>query len=294
MSTNPNVHHGRLDTVTGVTTTGHEWDGIEELNNPLPRWWLWVWYACIVWAIGYWIMFPAWPLISGATPGLSGWHSRTAINVQLEDLRALRAESTAKLANASLQQIEDTPALLTLARAQGRVAFADNCAPCHGQGGGGAVGFPNLNDDDWLWGGSLDQIYQTISYGIRSGDEQARTGSMPAFGRDGILTKPEISAVAGYVRTLSGLEKPGATTEKGKEVFLANCAACHGDDGKGNQELGAPNLTDNIWLYGSDKATIEYAVANGRGNVMPAWHTRLDPTTIKVLTVYVHSLGGGR
>lgn len=294
MSTNQNSHQGRLDPVTGVTTTGHEWDGIEELNNPLPRWWLWVWYATILWSIAYWIMFPAWPLISSATPGVLGWNSRTAVSTQLEDLRALRAESTAKLADASLQQIEDTPALLTLARAQGRVAFADNCAPCHGQGGGGAVGFPNLNDDDWLWGGSLDQIYQTISYGIRSGDDQAHVGSMPAFGRDGILTKPQISAVASYVRTLSGLDKPSPLSEQGKEVFMANCAACHGEDGKGNQELGAPNLTDNIWLYGSDKATIEYAVTNGRGNVMPAWHNRLDATTIKVLTVYVHSLGGGR
>ncbi|MFG1430124.1 cytochrome-c oxidase, cbb3-type subunit III [Xanthobacter sp. V2C-8] len=294
MSTNQNSHQGRLDPVTGVTTTGHEWDGIEELNNPLPRWWLWVWYATILWSIAYWIMFPAWPLISSATPGVLGWNSRTAVSTQLEDLRALRAESTAKLADASLQQIEDTPALLTLARAQGRVAFADNCAPCHGQGGGGAVGFPNLNDDDWLWGGSLDQIYQTISYGIRSGDDQAHVGSMPAFGRDGILTKPQISAVASYVRTLSGLDKSSPLSEQGKEVFVANCAACHGEDGKGNQELGAPNLTDNIWLYGSDKATIEYAVTNGRGNVMPAWHNRLDATTIKVLTVYVHSLGGGR
>ncbi len=294
MSTNQNSHQGRLDPVTGVTTTGHEWDGIEELNNPLPRWWLWVWYATILWSIAYWIMFPAWPLISSATPGVLGWNSRTAVSTQLDDLRALRAESTAKLADASLQQIEDTPALLTLARAQGRVAFADNCAPCHGQGGGGAVGFPNLNDDDWLWGGSLDQIYQTISYGIRSGDDQAHVGSMPAFGRDGILTKPQISAVASYVRTLSGLDKPSPLSEQGKEVFVANCAACHGEDGKGNQELGAPNLTDNIWLYGSDKATIEYAVTNGRGNVMPAWHNRLDVTTIKVLTVYVHSLGGGR
>ncbi|MFG1401503.1 cytochrome-c oxidase, cbb3-type subunit III [Xanthobacter sediminis] len=294
MSTNQNSHQGRLDPVTGVTTTGHEWDGIEELNNPLPRWWLWVWYATILWSIAYWIMFPAWPLISSATPGVLGWNSRTAVSTQLDDLRALRAESTAKLADASLQQIEDTPALLTLARAQGRVAFADNCAPCHGQGGGGAVGFPNLNDDDWLWGGSLDQIYQTISYGIRSGDDQAHVGSMPAFGRDGILTKPQISAVASYVRTLSGLDKPSPLSEQGKEVFVANCAACHGEDGKGNQELGAPNLTDNIWLYGSDKATIEYAVTNGRGNVMPAWHNRLDATTIKVLTVYVHSLGGGR
>ncbi len=287
-------HRGRIDPATGVSTTGHEWDGIEELNNPLPRWWLWVWYASIVWAIGYWLLYPTWPLISQATPGLLGWHSRTAVVTQLDALQALRAESAAKLANASLEQIESTPALLSLARAQGRVAFADNCAPCHGAGGGGARGYPNLNDDDWLWGGTLEQVHQTIEFGIRSGDDNAHVGNMPAFGRDGILTKPQISAVADYVRTLSGLAQPGADQEEGKTVFAENCAACHGDDGKGNQELGAPNLTDGIWLYGSDKATIEQGITNGRGNVMPAWHTRLDPTTIKALTVYVHTLGGGR
>lgn len=294
MSTTHETHHGKVDSATGVSTTGHEWDGISELNNPLPRWWLWVWYASIIWAVGYWILFPAWPLISSATPGLLGWHSRSAVAVQIADLQALRAESAAKLTNASLEQIEQTPALLSLARAQGRVAFADNCAPCHGAGGGGTTGFPNLNDDDWLWGGSLEQIQQTISYGIRSSDPDTRQGSMPAFGKDGILQRPEISAVADYVRTLSGIAKPGADFAKGKEVYAANCAACHGDDGKGNLELGAPNLTDGIWLYGSDKATIEAGIINGRGNVMPQWHTRLDPTTIKALTVYVHSLGGGR
>jgi cytochrome c oxidase cbb3-type subunit 3 len=283
-----------VDPATGVSTTGHEWDGISELNNPLPRWWLWVWYATIVWAVGYWLLYPAWPLISGATPGLLGWNSRSSVQVQIADLNALRAESAAKLASASLEQIEQTPALLNLARAQGRVAFADNCAPCHGAGGGGATGYPNLNDDDWLWGGSLEQIQQTIQNGIRSSDPDTHQGNMPAFGKDGILQKPEISAVADYVRVLAGLQKPGADQAKGQEVYAANCAACHGDDGKGNQELGAPNLTDGIWLYGSDKATIEQGIINGRGNVMPAWHTRLDATTIKALTVYVHSLGGGR
>jgi len=294
VSTSNETHHGRLDTATGVTTTGHEWDGIEELNNPLPRWWLWVWYATIVWAIGYWVLYPSWPLVTNHLNGVSGWNSRSAIAVQLADLKALRAETAAKLANASLEQIEQTPNLLALARAQGRVAFADNCAPCHGAGGGGAPGYPNLNDDDWLWGGTLEQIQQTINYGARSGDDQAHSGNMPAFGRDGILTRPDISAVASFVLTLSGAEKPGPTFAKGKEVYAANCAACHGDDGKGNQELGAPNLTDAIWLYGSDKATIEAGIYNGRGNVMPAWHTRIDPTTIKALTVYVHSLGGGK
>ena len=294
MSTNDSTHHGRLDAATGVTTTGHEWDGIEELNNPLPRWWLWVWYASIVWAVAYWIMYPAWPLITTATPGLAGWNARSAVAVQIADLQALRMQTAEKIASASLEQIEQTPALLTLARAQGRVAFADNCAPCHGAGGGGAVGYPNLNDDQWLWGGTLEQIQTTILYGARSTDDRGHTGNMPAFGRDGILTRPDISAVASFVRTLAGLEQPGPTYAKGKEIFAANCAACHGDAGKGNQELGAPNLTSNIWLYGPEKATIEAGIYNGRGNTMPAWAGRLDPTTIKALTVFVHSLGGGK
>ncbi|MGQ3675850.1 cytochrome-c oxidase, cbb3-type subunit III [Xanthobacter sp. TB0139] len=294
MSSTDNNSHGRLDAVTGVRTTGHEWDGIEELNNPLPRWWLWVWYACIVWAIGYCIMYPAWPLLTTNTQGVAGWNSRSAVAIELQELRSLREASTAQLAESSLQQIEDTPALLTLARAQGRVAFADNCAPCHGAGAGGAPGYPNLNDDSWLWGGTLDQIFQTINYGARSGHELAHVGNMPAFGRDGILSRQEISAVADYVLTLSGRSEPNAQTEQGKELFIANCASCHGDNGKGSQELGAPNLTDDIWLFGSDKKVIEYGIYNGRGNTMPAWHDRLDPVTIKALTVYVHSLGGGQ
>ncbi len=294
-STDNSSHQGRLDVATGVRTTGHEWDGIEELNNPLPRWWLWVWYACIVWAIGYWIVYPAWPLLNGPTPGIWGWNQRAQIQTEMAELHSLRAASVSKLAGATLQEIESTPALLTLARAQGRVAFADNCAPCHGTGGGGAVGYPNLNDDDWLWGGTLEQINQTIKYGARSGDDQAHVGDMPAFGRDGILTRQDISIVADYVLHLAGRQPAsGERTEKGQELFIANCASCHGDEGKGNLELGAPNLTDDIWLYGSDKSVIEFGIYNGRGNVMPAWVNRLDPVTIKALTVYVHTLGGGR
>jgi len=292
--TDTTQHHGRLDAATGVTTTGHEWDGIEELNNPLPRWWLWAWYASIIWAVAYWIMYPAWPLINSATPGLAGWNARSAVQVQLADLQKIREQTAMKIANASLEQIEQSPDLLSLARAQGRVAFADNCAPCHGAGGGGAVGYPNLNDDQWLWGGTLEEIQQTILYGARSTDERGHAGNMPAFGRDGILTRAQISQVAGYVRVLAGIEQPGPTTEQAKEIFMANCAACHGEEGKGNKELGAPNLTANIWLYGPEKSVIEEGIYSGRGNVMPAWAGRLDPTTIKALTVYVHTLGGGQ
>ncbi|MDR6954525.1 cytochrome c oxidase cbb3-type subunit 3 [Ancylobacter sp. 3268] len=288
------MHRQNIDAVSGVPTTGHDWDGIRELNNPLPRWWLWTFYACIAWAVVYWVLFPAWPLVTGYTYGLLGWKSREAIQSDLAQLRGQRAAFADKLAAASLPEIEQNPELLAFARAQGRAAFGDNCAPCHGAGAAGTKGYPNLNDDDWLWGGTLDQIHATIQHGARSADADAHVGDMPAFGRDGMLPRPDIGAVADYVRHLAGLAPaPGADLAKGGEVFAANCAACHGAEGKGNQELGAPNLTDPIWLYGSDRATIIQTISNGRAGLMPAWKGRLDDGTLKALTVYVHTLGGG-
>jgi cytochrome c oxidase cbb3-type subunit 3 len=285
----------KVDSISGTTTTGHSWDGIEELNTPLPKWWLTILYASIIWAIGYVIVYPAIPLVSSFTQGAFGWSSRAAVEADLAELVQQRAPVVAALSKASITEIEKDPKLLAFARASGRVTFGDNCAPCHGAGGGGAKSYPNLNDDDWLWGGSAEQIYETIAYGIRSGHPKAHEGNMPAFGRDGLLKPAEISQVADYVRALSGLSTAtGYDKAIGAKVFAENCAACHGDEGKGNQELGAPNLTDQIWLYGSDKATISEGIINGRGNVMPAWVGRLDETTIKALTVYVHTLGGGR
>jgi len=283
-----------IDPVTGTSTTGHEWDGIRELNTPLPRWWLWMFYATIVWAIGYWIVYPSWPLVTSYTRGIWDWNTRSAIVDDMAALRASRAAHVDRIAAASVEQIEADPTLLSFARAQGRVAFADNCAPCHGAGGGGAKGYPNLVDDEWLWGGKLADINQTIRHGIRSGDANARLGSMPAFGRDGILQRPDIVAVAEYARSLAGLPvDPRIDLARGRKVYADNCAVCHGESGKGNRELGAPNLTDAIWLYGSDPATVIDGIWNGRGAVMPAFAGRLDDTTIKALTVYVHTLGGG-
>lgn len=286
--------HRQIDSLTGTATTGHEWDGIAELNTPLPRWWLWLFYITIVWSIGYWLVYPAWPLISNSTQGVFGWHSRAAVVTDLDQLKALRGPMMAKLTQASVAEIEGDPQLSDFARAVGRVAFADNCAPCHGSGGGGGRGYPNLNDDDWLWGGKLGEIQNTVTHGARSTDENGHIGNMPALGRDGILKPNEISAVADYVRTLSGLSaEPGADLALGHKVFADNCAVCHGPEGKGNREVGAPNLTDKIWLYGPDKQTIMQGVQNGRGGVMPAWGGRLSEPTIKALTVYVHTLGGG-
>jgi cytochrome c oxidase cbb3-type subunit 3 len=285
-----------VDAATGVSTTGHQWDGIQELNNPLPRWWLWLFYLTIVWGLAYVIVYPAWPLVSSYTRGVFGWQSRDAIVDDLAKLKDIRGAVVAQMEGAPLAEIEKDPKMLTVARALGKAAFGTNCSPCHGQGAQGAKGYPNLNDDQWLWGGSLEQIYQTIQYGIRNADPQSRQGAMPAFGRDGVIPKADIPDIAAYVMTLSGAKPEGkADLAKGKKLFAENCAACHGDEGKGNQELGAPNLTSSAaWLYGHDEKTIIETITNGRGGVMPGWAGRLEPATVKALAVYVHSLGGGQ
>ena len=284
----------KVDSVTGVPTTGHEWDGINELNNPLPRWWLWTFYACIAFAAGYWVVYPSWPLITNAAGGVFGWHSRDAVVEDLNALKAKRAPMVAKLTGASLTEVKADAGLFDFTLAYGRAAFGDNCAPCHGPGGGGAKGYPNLIDDDWLWGGSLDAILQTVSHGVRNENPDSRQSQMPAFGKDGILTSAQIYEVAYYVRSLSGLEVPHNTDlEAGKKIFVDNCVVCHGAEAKGNREVGAPNLTDAVWLYGSDLTDVAYTITNARNSSMPDWGARLDPTTIKALAVYVHALGGG-
>ena len=289
------TEHSDIDHVSGRATTGHEWDGIKELNTPLPRWWVITFYLCIVWAFGYWIVYPAWPLLSSHTTGIWNYSTRAEVATELANLEKIRGDKMVALGAASLEEIEKNPALLALARARGKTVFGDNCAPCHGSGGAGAKGYPNLNDDDWLWGGSLEQIMQTIQFGARSGHPKAHENAMLAFGKEGVLKKDQIVTVANYVRALSSLPTaPGYDAAAGAKIFAENCTSCHGDNGKGNQELGAPDLTDKIWLFGSDEATLIETITNGRAGVMPAWVGRLDPSTIKALTVYVHSLGGGK
>jgi cytochrome c oxidase cbb3-type subunit III len=289
------AEHNDIDQVSGTSTTGHQWDGIKELNTPLPRWWVITFYLTIVWAFGYWIVYPAWPLVTSHTTGLFGYSTRADVAVELANLEKIRGDKMVKLGAAPLAEIEKDPGLLALARARGKTVFGDNCAPCHGSGGAGAKGYPNLNDDEWLWGGSLDKILQTIQFGVRSGHAKAHESAMLAFGKEGVLKKEQIVTAANYVRSLSGLPTAkGFNAAEGAKVFADNCASCHGDAGKGNQELGAPDLTDKIWLYGSDEGTLIETISNGRAGVMPAWVERLDPATIKALAVYVHSLGGGK
>jgi cytochrome c oxidase cbb3-type subunit 3 len=283
-----------IDDVTGTETTGHEWDGIKELNKPLPKWWLYVFYACIIWSVGYWVAYPAWPMLSGYTVGMLGYSQRATVRRNIEDARAAQSEFNTAINQASLEEIRSKPELMQFAMAGGRAAFGDNCAPCHGRGAQGSRGFPNLNDDDWLWGGSPDNIHQTLLHGIRANNDETRISDMPRFGTDQILDKSQISDTAEYVLSLSGLDHDAAAAERGRVIYTDNCAACHSDDGKGNKELGAPNLADAIWLYGSDKADIEASIGTGRGGVMPAWAGRLDADTIKKLTLYIHSLGGGQ
>ena len=283
------------DEVSGTDTTGHEWDGIKELNTPLPRWWLWTFYGCVIWAIGYTVYYPAWPLINGATPGIGGYTSRGALVESVNVAKEAQKGQLDKIAAASVDDILKDDQMRDFARAGGAAAFKVNCVQCHGSGAAGSPGYPNLNDDDWLWGGTVDQIYTTLQHGIRyTQDGDTRDSQMPAFGADGILEPAQISEVANYVVSLSGGQADAAKAEAGKQVFADNCAACHGDDGKGNKDLGAPNLTDGIWLYGGSVDAVTAQINKPRHGVMPAWSGRLDPTTIKELAVYVYSLGGGQ
>ena len=290
------AEHTKIDAVTGTATTGHDWDGISELNTPLPRWWLWTFYLTIIWAVGYWVVYPAWPLISSHTTGVFGYSSRADVAKDIAALESFRDKQAAGLKDASLEDIKAKPDLLRLAMARGKAAFGDNCVPCHNVGGAGGPGYPNLTDDEWIWGGKLADIHQTLQNGIRwDQNSDTRVGQMLAFQKSGVLKADEVASVVEYVRGLAKLDvEAGADKAKGQKIYAENCAACHGDAGKGNKDLGAPDLTDAIWLYGSTRAAMIETVANGRGGVMPAWTGRLDPVTIKSLTVYVHSLGGGQ
>jgi len=282
------------DAVTGIETTGHEWDGIKELNNPLPRWWLWTFYLTIIWAVGYAIAYPALPLVSGAPRGLLDYSSREAVHEKMAAAREAQADLHQKIESLPVAEIRQNPDAYQFAVNGGRAAFAVNCSQCHGSGAQGSPGYPNLNDDDWLWGGSLQAIQTTIQHGIRfAGDDDSRYSEMPAFGRDGLLNHAQIVDAANYVRKLAGLEHDSAAAEAGMTVFEENCAACHKSNGVGDREQGAPNLTDAIWHYGSSLDAVTRQISNPKHGVMPAWGGRLDAATIKELTLFVHSLGGG-
>ncbi len=281
-----------IDEFTGVETTGHEWDGIKELNNPLPKWWLFTFYATVIFAIGYMIYYPSIPLIKESTPGLSGVTNRSAFIEEMKVANAAKADLIAKVKGASVEEIAADETLRRFSISAGSSLFKVNCVQCHGSGAQGSVGFPNLNDDDWLWGGDLETIYTTISHGIRySQDDDTRDSEMPAFGED--LDPEAIADVAEHVLKLSGSEFDAAKEAKGADVFEENCASCHGEEGKGGREFGAPNLADALWLYSGTREAIISQITGPKHGEMPAWQKRLGDVSVKQLAVYVHSLGGG-
>lgn len=282
----------KTDEISGIETTGHSWDGIEELNNPLPRWWLWTFYITIIWGIGYTIAYPAWPMITSATSGVINWSTRANVAAEIEAHEAKNAELVAKLVAADLSTLEPTSDLHRYAVARGGAVFRAQCSQCHGSGAAGAKGYPNLLDDDWLWGGAMDAIVHSVRHGIRNDtDPDARYSEMPAF--DEILESHEVEAVVEYVVSLSSADHDATLATEGAAIFESQCSSCHAENGTGDRELGAPNLADAIWLYGGDRESLTYTVRNARFGVMPAWGQRLSEADVKAVSAYVHALGGG-
>ena len=271
-------------------TTGHKWDdNIEEYNTPAPRWWLITWLICIIWAIIYSFFYPTLPTENRKTS--KKWSSESQLEESIINAKDKQKKYLKIIENSSLEEIKKNLEIFKFSLAGGEANFKENCAACHGVGAGGGNGFPNLIDDAWLWGGSLHDIYQTIKYGIRSAHQKTRSSKMPRFGLDEILTMEEIKNVADHVLSLS--DKTIKTNSKGADIFQNQCAICHGKNGKGDKTVGAPNLTDFIWLYGKKKQDIIKTIFYARNGVMPAWVDRLSDLQIKQLTIYTHSLGGG-
>ena len=284
----------RIDEPTGTPTVGHEWDGIEELDTPMPRWWLWTLFATIVWAVIYCVLYPAWPMLNSATTGVLGWSSHAQLADEAEAERVRKAPLQLALARIPVERLNEDSRLMQAAIVGGRAAFKVHCVQCHGSGAAGSKGYPNLNDDDWLWGGNIKQIHTTLVNGVRQpGNKETRISQMPAFGRDGILDPAQVQDVVSYVRVVARQEKPGVSAGRGAAIFAENCVVCHAANPADNRAFGAPDLTDAIWLFGGDRDALTQTVTNARYGVMPAWGTRLDPVTIKMLAAYVHSLGGG-
>jgi cytochrome c oxidase cbb3-type subunit 3 len=283
------------DLYEGKPTTGHEWDGVREFDLPLPKWWVYVLYATIAWAVVYFILYPSVPWFTGYFKGVLNWDARTEVAAKIDEAKRAQSRYLDRIRTQSTDEIRREPDLLNFALAGGKAAFADNCAPCHQAGGAGRVGFPSLADDVWIWGGKLADIEHTIRFGIRSGHDKARAGLMPNFG-EGTLKAEQIDDVAEYILSLGKRSTNSAAVERGAKIYAESdkCIACHGEKGVGNSELGAPPLNTKIFLYGDDKATIARQIAKPQHGVMPAWAGRLDDETIKMLALYVHALGGGK
>ena len=278
-----------------VGNTGHEWDGIKELNNPLPRWWLWCFYLTIIWGIGYTIAYPAWPMINKATAGVLGYSTRAEVAAEIVAAEEANGAINATLVAAELTEVSADAELMQYATSSGAAVFRTWCSQCHGSGAAGvqASGYPNLLDDDRLWGGDIENIHLTIAHGIRNEEDlDSRYSQMPAYGE--IFEEEEILSVVQYVKSLSGTPDDATLAAAGEELFLDNCAACHGEEGLGDIYQGAPNLADAIWLYGGDTETLIETVTYSRFGVMPPWQGRLSEAEVRAGALYVHSRGGGQ
>lgn len=283
-----------IDEITGTQTTGHEWDGIKELDTPMPRWWVWTFYATIIFSIGYVIYYPAIPLLESSTTGVSSITARSLVEKELETVRKATSALDKQLVETPLEKVRENEQLYRYALSGGQSLYKVYCSQCHGSGAQGAAGYPNLNDDDWLWGGDLATLRATIAHGVRnSEDDDARQSEMPAFGRDEILEKGDIANVTEYVLKLSGKEHDAEAAVAGKTVYDENCAACHAENGRGNREFGAPNLADALALYGLEREALIRQISAPRHGVMPPWLARLGEARVRQLSIYVHSLGGG-
>lgn len=290
------------DPLTGVKMTGHDFDGIKELRSPLPTWWVGVFLACVIFALGYAYVYPSWPSLNSAFQGAVFGGNRERVHEALLDAKAAQSGRIEQIAAREVADILADDDLRAYAQRGGEAAFNVNCIQCHGAGGAGQLGyFPVLADDDWIWGGAPDQIQATILYGVRSEHPDTRYSEMPRYGVDELLTPAEIESTAKYVKALSD---PNARAQlegtPGATVFAEQCSACHGADGEGVVDLGGPALNDFVWLYAGDgQGNADYdklvaQISNPQQGVMPAWTGRIDDETIKMLSVYVHSLGGGQ
>ncbi|CAA7611910.1 cytochrome-c oxidase, cbb3-type subunit III [Magnetospirillum sp. UT-4] len=285
------------DSVSGQMTTGHEWDGIKELNTPLPKWWVYVFWATVIWAVAYWIAMPAWPTINDYSRGMLGYSSRADLDNELKAQKQARGAWLAKFQTASVEDIAKDKTLLNYALVGGKVSFGENCSACHGSGGVGVAGaYPRLADDEWIWGGTLAEIEQTIKFGVRNEHADSRQSEMLPFGTGDMLSAEQVGQLADYVVSLS--TKTPAAGSPGEAIFAERCTACHQEGGVGSKDLGAPALNNAIWLWkGNNQAAKDMVVGQitkPKHGSMPAWAGRLDDNTIKMLAVYVHSLGGGQ
>jgi cytochrome c oxidase cbb3-type subunit 3 len=278
------------DSYTGYLTTGHEWNGIKELNTPVPRVVYFFLTVAFLFSVGYWVLMPAWPLGVTYTKGLLGNDQRRIVAASLQDAAGERSRWTKKIETESYATIQSDRGLMKIVRETGHTLFGNNCAVCHGLDAKGGPGFPNLTTSSWLWGGKPEQILDTIRVGINSAHPDTHVSQMPAFGRDQMLPRADVLKVASFVYSLSNADAKNIdpkNVEAGKQIFAANCVSCHGDDAKGNPELGAPNLTDTFWIYGGDLGTIDTTIWGGRQGHMPSWEGRLSDFDRKILSLYL-------